>query len=108
MLLVSTPALLYNTKTKPNTMLKITKPEGMELPAEYQEGDTFTALAEVKVSGGTLEIMSIEGSPIGEEIEETETETEDVKEDVPVSPGEPGSTVKNFVKGAIAKYKEKE
>lgn len=97
-------------------MLKITKPEGMELPAEYQEGDTFTALAEVKVKGGQLEIVSIEGSPVGEEVdkeevEETETPTPptpaEPEEEVPMGPGEPGSTVKNFVKGAVAKYKGK-
>lgn len=58
-------------------MPNIPMPEGFELPEGVKEGDEFDAVGSFVMSGGSLVLKSIDGSPIpGYEDDEMEDEGE--------------------------------
>lgn len=94
-----------------HNMIKIKKPDGMELPEEYNEGESMTALAEIKVTGDVIELISLENSEVTDVIEEEPEEEEVDEKPYPkgpppekekVGPGGIPAGISNFVQGQLA------
>lgn len=93
-------------------MIKILRPEGMELPPEYNEGDSMTALAEITVEGDTITLNTIEGTEVSEVVTEEEEEVDELPptDELPpeemedeIGPGGIPAGITNFVQGQLNK-----
>ena len=49
----------------PEAEVSFTQPDGFALPEGIQEGETFDAMATVKLVGGQLVLAELDGSPVG-------------------------------------------